>query len=570
MDLQRSQHTRVSVAFTHVRKEGARALVTGIAYPALDPPEKGAISAEDAALRIDTYKTWMRRATLRAFAHTFLKRGTGGVDAHHDHGTVGTIVESYLTTEGHPEFPPDVWVVTSEVYDSGILEQLDAGKIKGYSIEFVSEIAPQTLQVEGAGKVRTGEIVNPTPLFLSLVEKPAIRQPFTAVEFRAELDALDCGRVTRLVRVEETPMPTDAETAAESPVTTPAAAPAASTEPPVAAPRSDAPTPAETAPSDLVQAWRADFAKLLTGLQGRSSPLVERLPVAHRDAIDQALQRSGATRRSASTRADVTMFEEVWNENHEVWAIQDAMSSAFYLLTGCYYECVYYGSGSLEARLADFLANVDAFRPVLVDLVNQAAALGTRAELDALTAKATAVLGQRAGKALSKKNLETIKGCRDAAKTCLDGLQGMVDTYDESASEASDDDEGERSVRTTTAPVAAPDAAPDAAPAAAPDTHSTELVALRARLDALATEVAATQARATATDAEATRLRAELATTVTAKEAAEARAAALEAAPLPSHAGSIETVTTPAAAPAETRWSGFAPFLTPRAPDGDG
>lgn len=565
------KHTRVSFDLVRVRKEGARALVTGIAYPALDPPEKGAISAEDASLRIDTYKTWMRRDTLRKFAHTFLKRGTGGVDAHHDHGTVGTIVESYLTSEGHPEFPADVWVVTSEVYDPGILQQLADEKIKGYSIEFVSEIQPVTLTIEGAGKVRTGEIVDPTPLFLSLVEKPAIRQPFRAVEFRAEASEPppDCGRVTRLVRCEE-PMPNDddaptaPETRAEAPATTtPVTESPATPPPPLAAEgRTDAPaatvttetpTATDAAPADgasILQAMRDEFARLVAG--GTRSRAAARLDPEHVASVDAALRATVAARRTAQKRAEVSMFKEVWDANSAKWAVMDAMGSAFYLMESCYYECAWFGPGTLEERILSFVACLDDFRVVLVDLAAEAATVESRAVIDALRAKA-ATLHARAGKSLSKKNMDRIKGCRDHARACADDLQSMVDEYggeDTADGEGEGEEEGERAERAAKEPAGEPPA---------------ELAELRARVEALTTE-GRTAAETLATrDAELTSLKAELAEARSAQAAAEKRAQELAEAPAPPRAQSIERGSEAPATPPQpaSRWAGFAEHVIP-------
>lgn len=576
------KHTRVSFDLVRVRKEGSRALVTGIAYPALDPPEKGAVSAEDASLRIDTYKTWMRRDTLRKFAHTFLKRGTGGVDSHHDHGTVGTIVESYLTPEGHPEFPADVWVVTSEVYDPGTLQELADEKIKGYSIEFVAEIQPVTLTVEGAGKVRTGEIVDPTPLFLSLVEKPAIRQPFRAVEFREAQDETppDCGRVTRIVRCEE-PMPNDDDTAPATPPATRAEAPAtppvdatpapstpATTEPATRTDAPAAPAVSEATPTAspegaaLVQAMRDEFARLVAGVKGGRA--AERLGAEHVATIDAAVRATVASRPTTQARAEVSFFKEIWDANHAKWAVMDALSSAFYLFESCYYECIYYASGSLEARMLAFVACLDDFRVVALDLAAEAATVEARATIETLRAKA-ATLQARAGKSISKKNMDKIKGCRDHARACCDDLQSMIDEHGgEPADDGEGEDEGERSERATKAPEATPPAATEA-PA--------ELVALRARVETLTTEARTTAETLAARDAEVATLRTELDAARAAQAAAEKRAAELAEAPAPPQAQSIERGATPPAAPAQpaSRWAGFADHVIPadlRPPNG--
>lgn len=192
------------IQFAFRRSESDRAIVEGIAYLALDPPDSMEVEEGEARLRVDSWGTWMRRATLEKFAHDFLTYGRA-VDSHHDHGPVGNVVESYLTREGNPDYPADVWVVRSRVYDAETLAEIDRGELTGFSIEFFSELKVRTLLVNGA-KVRTGEIIAPIPIFLSMVERPAIGQPFAAVERRAAPEgalpelAESSGRVTRFWR----------------------------------------------------------------------------------------------------------------------------------------------------------------------------------------------------------------------------------------------------------------------------------------------------------------------------------------------------------------------------------
>ena len=122
--------------------------------------------------------------TLRAFAYKFLERGTGGIDSHHDHGTVGAIVESWITREDSAQYPALVWVVTVKVLKETTRQELRDGKLKGFSIEFTGKYREKTLVVTGVGKVRTGEILDPYPLTLSLVKAPAIGILFEGVEAR--------------------------------------------------------------------------------------------------------------------------------------------------------------------------------------------------------------------------------------------------------------------------------------------------------------------------------------------------------------------------------------------------
>lgn len=174
-------HRRMDFAFHHVRAEPAYTLVEAIAYPSLDPPAGKAKVPASEAWRVDTYGTFMRADTLRRFAHDFMVQGRA-IDSDHDHGVIGALVESYLTREGHPEYPPGVWVTTVKVTDADTRARIAAKKLKGLSIEFFSAVREVKVTFEKIGPKKLGEIVDPLPIFLSLVENPAIRIGFSGVE----------------------------------------------------------------------------------------------------------------------------------------------------------------------------------------------------------------------------------------------------------------------------------------------------------------------------------------------------------------------------------------------------
>lgn len=174
-------HRRMDFAFHHVRAEPAYTLVEAIAYPSLDPPTGKAKVPASEAWRVDTYGTFMRADTLRRFAHDFMVQGRA-IDSDHDHGVIGALVESYLTRDGHPEYPPGVWVTTVKVTDADTRARIAAKKLKGLSIEFFSAVREVKVTFEKIGPKKLGEIVDPLPIFLSLVENPAIRIGFSGVE----------------------------------------------------------------------------------------------------------------------------------------------------------------------------------------------------------------------------------------------------------------------------------------------------------------------------------------------------------------------------------------------------
>lgn len=177
---ERHVHCRLAFAFRAVRAEPASTLVEAVAYPSFDPPAKGVVSTKE-AWRVDTYGTFMRPATLTKFAHDFMVQGRA-IDSDHDHGVIGALVESYITREGDPEYPGAVWVAKVRVTDPATRARIAKQDLRGLSIEFFSIVREVKVTFDGkVGKKKLGEIVDPLPVFLSLVENPAIRIGFNEI-----------------------------------------------------------------------------------------------------------------------------------------------------------------------------------------------------------------------------------------------------------------------------------------------------------------------------------------------------------------------------------------------------
>lgn len=466
------------LTFAFRRSESDRALVEGIAYLSLDPPASLEVEEPEARLRIDSWGTWMRRATLEKFAHDFLTYGRA-VDSHHDHGPVGNVVESYLTREGNPDYPPDVWVVKSRVYDAETLAEIDREELRGFSIEFFSELKVRTLLVGGA-KVRTGEIVGPVPIFLSLVENPSIGQPFASVERRSAAPAGDlpeleaaAGRVTRMWRcaMDENTQP-KATATPDLPAATPPAPPASAI---------DAPPEAPAAPA--VRSAAAPVAVPALAAPTAGGAVVLRRAAEESLGVERCLE--------IQKRASGGSFSEAWAEiapRAATWAV---VWEAYYLLN-CILWNVRYDGGDDATQYAAVAAACDEFA-VAVSAVM--AAGGVQVAMRAAA--------QRAGAKFSKATRETLDSIRSNVETALTGLDQLrADPAKDKDDEG--DEEGESAQRSQRA------------------AEAEELATLRAKVDQLTAEHATR-------GVELETARATLATTAAAQQRAEARVTELEA-----------------------------------------
>lgn len=406
---------RVDFAIRAVREETDYTLVEGIAYPALDVPESGEVPGED-AFRIDSYRTWMSPETLRAFAYKFLERGTGGIDSHHDHGTVGAIVESWITREASAQYPALVWVVTVKVLKETTRQELRDGKLKGFSIEFTGKYREKVLTVTGVGKVRTGEILDPYPLTLSLVKAPAIGILFEGVEARSARE--DSGGVTPLWRSDMT-IKTEPQAAAQTP-SEPAAAP-----PPTPTTEAREAPPAEPAKPATVEALRANFAALLGGF---------------RSAQDLGKEEVEAFVRQVESRAstDWSSLASVWGACANRWKVRDAMNRALMAAESVFYECAYYGNPTDEEMVKKFRALGTDFNAVVQGVCDEADATMGVSTRSAATEGDGAEAHQRAGKKISKATRDTLEKAKQCASDCcghLDGLLGEETEESETESE---------------------------------------------------------------------------------------------------------------------------------------
>lgn len=538
---------RVDVEIREVREESGYALAEGIAYPALAVPEDGKITADDAS-RIDTYKTWMAPDTLRQFAHRFLERGTGGIDSQHDHGNVGCIVESWYQREATERYPADVWVCVVKVLKADTIEALRTKTIRGFSIEFVGRYREAPLVIEGTGKVRTQEIVDPYPLTLSLVSKPATRLPFASVDQRdegeagaamtrpeagtraeANADDTERGRAVLVrfdppdaaesnggpmtVKTDETKAG-EARTETKTEATTATGTPATRTE-----------APASTA--SMSATMNTEEAATTAGAVAPPAKRIEDLRPEFRALMARAFAADAAKRSETRESCDwcdleavLASFDAKWTFNDAVWRYLYAAQSVFY---ECGYECD--GDADLSAKIRKMANDLRAAILAACDALDASAAGVTRSEPEADAPKgADGTPAVRAGKALSKKNRERIQGAHDAADGCRSMLKDLLDeTGDGGEAEGEGDAQAcseatERSLRAA---------------------HESELATLRAAL-------AASEAKATEAMKRAESLTTENATLTTARDEAQKRLAEIEGArPAPRGTGDTTARATP-------------------------
>lgn len=510
---------RVS-AFEIRRAESKRALVWGVAYPGLRPPEGDEIDPAEAALRIDSYRTWMRPETLERFAHDFMERGRA-IDAHHDHGVIGTLVESYLTREATDEFPADCWVTAVKVYDAEVLAAVSSGALKGFSIEMLlpkDGYREHVFKLAGQQKtLRTWELVSPEPTFLSLVKNPATGIAFSEVEMRDdrapwEREGASVEGVTPLVRCADprAPHAERNEDAMPDDPTPEIAAPASTPQPDVDPP----PVPEDAArtealpppPADAPLTREARVARVLTAIASRVA--VGRNAEAAPDATALATEISarvaqvlGAVAEGTEARASTyTDFGALWAATKDWKLFKASVFNALYLLEGVFCEIVYYESqGDQAALVAQAVAD---FQGALAEVV---------AEYGPLLEGRAADLAGRAGKAISAANLTKIQGARDACDAAMKNLDELIalgaSTDGDDATQQSNDGDAAR---------------------ARVEVLERELAAARAQVEGLTRESTAHAAGRAAAERELTTARESLVTERAERTKAESRVRELE------------------------------------------
>lgn len=429
MPLPRARHTR-SVPFTIRRREASSGglLVEGVAYPALRVPEEGPVPTADAASRIDSYRTWMDPATLERLAHDFVRYGRRA-DSDHDHADIGEIVESFVTREALGDYPADVWVARVLVKDPETAARVESEELTGFSIEVVAGMEKVTLDVEGVGAVKTGRFVDPLPLFLSLVERPAIGIPFASVEegdpearslhARSEPEP----RVTHLVRCAhpqtetEEPMPNEHESESTKTEVQPEQAAPAVVEKP-----SEPDAPVVTREAEATPA-----ARLVARLVSRV--------LRDGDAPEDQFLRAVAKRFEGTEKResmDWTDFAAVWAEVGPGIVAWETVWAATMLYENVLFECRYTHDLTPEG-LAAMAKAAAAYATVVADL---AASAGTTPEARSDTAPPAVAAHARAGKKISAARMEKIKAAREE---CAKGVAHL----DELVSEVEGESEGE-------------------------------------------------------------------------------------------------------------------------------
>lgn len=458
------------------------AIVEGVAYPALVVGTDGTIAPEDVS-RIDTYRTWMAPETLRRFAHFMLERGSGGIDSAHDHGNVGCIVESHYRREAADGYPANVWVVAAKVLRADAVGAIERGELTGFSIEFTGTYAERTL-LAGKTKLRTAEIVDPYPLTLSVVDKPATRMAFTGVDVRSAQKEPDAGitddaapvalvtppdtharvahqRADVLVRfTQETPMtvaatpttgttgttPTDQPPVVSTTGTTTAATeqPAAPAVPATRAAESTTPTTPTTAvpvavTPEFVEALAAQLRGALRAEPRSTANAASVLGEEKASSLRRAYEAIVAEARTATATGkrasvDYTDLASIVDTFGDVWAFNDAVSRVVYMAEMVWYEIQYLTEGQEKVDKvrkfgADFTAAINAVCDDAGPGLTGARSEGGTATTAVTTAPA--VTSARAGKKYSKATMARMQKAHDGASACAAELRGMLDEGEE-------------------------------------------------------------------------------------------------------------------------------------------
>lgn len=196
----RQTHRRYGIRV--VRTDATKRIVYGEVYVPFDPVEGKVYSVDDINKFVDTWGTFMTRATLEDLAHQFAM-WRGYIDRMHDRRTMaGQMVESFIVRDGDPEFTPGAWAMGVKVVDDKVWAEVQAGVLTGFSIDILAARAPHMIQVEGQGEVpdlmgvnqspfpandkqvngsamlRLDELSDTMPFFVSLVDSAANRREF--------------------------------------------------------------------------------------------------------------------------------------------------------------------------------------------------------------------------------------------------------------------------------------------------------------------------------------------------------------------------------------------------------
>lgn len=440
-----------SVPFAVRRVESDRAVVQGIAYLALDPAEGETIPRAEADLRVDSWGTFMRLEELRAMAHKFLEYGRQA-DSQHDHGVIGSIVESYVTRDGDPTFPPNVWVASVKVHDPATLAALDDGTLTGFSIEVLARTRDIVVRVEGIAKpVTIGELYDTTPLFLSLVDRPAIGQPFAAITPSARAVHARRQQSNRTVHVvrcarEETTMPTDVTEKEE--------------------PKADEKNAEETAETEKhVERDTAERDKTIATIVARAG---EHLTAARASEI---VARTAERTDFAATWAEIAPRMRAWS----------SLFDAICLFESTCWEIRYETSDSAEMAALISKAGGD-FATVVTSIMSELAGAASESRSEHV---------ERAGRKISAARLEKIKGAHARAGEAVTALSELIVEVEGEA-----DDAAETEQKAASTPPTAPETAPQTEERVDP------VAELRASVEVLKGEVTTARAEAEKTRTE--------------------------------------------------------------------
>ncbi len=194
------------IEFRAIRVDPDKGIVYGVAYPAWDP-EPGA-TYDLAALdgRVDSWGTFMRARTVEALAHAYLAECSRVDEMHDQVPGAGVPVESHIARGPAAEavaVPDGSWLLGVRVADEA-LPAVRSGKLTGFSIDVYARrkpcavrvrgtgdapdlngvteppFFPKTTRVDGEAELRLDELLDPTPNFVSIVDRPATGYAFEA------------------------------------------------------------------------------------------------------------------------------------------------------------------------------------------------------------------------------------------------------------------------------------------------------------------------------------------------------------------------------------------------------
>lgn len=352
---------------------------------------------------------------LREMAHRFLSQaGAAAFDQQHDKGSgIAVCIESFVATATMEPWREGSWVVGVRVLDDAVWAKIQDGSYKGFSVRMLALDDAVEISLDDGTKIKLTYFRDPTPVLVSIVDRPATGRPFEVVRFVSDANA---------------PQP---EPAVD---TTPVADAAKPDEVPEV--EANPPAPAATAPTPTVE----DRAMPKPGLFAKMLKVFSRAAAGGDDEAKSLVDELGTEYHEVDR--SVCDFAQMWQDG----AASADMWRAFDLLQCCVvWDAMWEVNEkrmTVEEAKASVATSIDQFKLIVLAafdkvVVNRAEGAGTElaqrspgsAMVDHvrfITEKAI----DRKGAKLSVASRAKVDEAKAAAETALTALQALIDSVD--------------------------------------------------------------------------------------------------------------------------------------------